>query len=144
MESKAITLGGRSYTLRPLPMRPASRIRKEIGSLLETVQSQATALSASEVTDAGALVNLVVSLSQMALGSIDTIAEWLFAYSPELAEDREWIVDNAYDDEIVSAFLEMVKQLFPFGSLTSSLTGLVAQATLTNSRSRNGEDGRTN
>jgi len=139
-----VTLGGVEYELRPLTMRPAAAFRAQIGERMGTLVDGLGKLERTELDQFDQMAGLVRLVGQAALGSVDQIAEWLFEYSPELASDRERIEAEAYDDEIIAAFVEVLKQLFPFGSLAKSLTGLAGQAISTNSRSVNGGAGRTN
>ena len=143
MQSKTITLGGNEYELRPLTHRPAKDFRLKISAELNGVIGDSN-LEATELDNYEQLSGLVRRVSSAALGSVDKIAELLFEYSPELAADRQRIEAETFDDEFVTAFLEVLKQLFPFGSLAKSLTGLVVQAISTNSRSVNGGAGQTN
>jgi hypothetical protein len=50
---------------------------------------------------------------------MDTIQEMLFAYAPNLMVHREAIEENAYDDEMMRAFLEVLKLAYPFGQIVT-------------------------
>lgn len=143
MQAKTITLGGKQYELHPLTMRPARDFRQKISYELNGIIGEALQLGETELDNYAQLAGLAQRVSSAALGSVDTIAELLFEYSPELQNDRANIEAKAFDEEIIAAFMEALKQLFPFGSLAKSLTGLAAQAISTSSRSANGASGPT-
>ena len=49
----------------------------------------------------------------------DLLIDLLFAYSTELAAEREDILDAAYDSELITAFTGVLSMAYPFGSLAS-------------------------
>jgi len=73
--------------------------------------------------------------------SVDEIEAMLFDYSPELDADREWILENAYDTEAISAFVEVLKLCFPILAAWGLVRGPQAARTVQNSPSRNGASG---
>ncbi len=73
--------------------------------------------------------------------SIDEVIDLLLDYSPELQADHEWLLENAYNDELVGAFLEVLKLNFPITALWGLVSGSRAQATSTNLPSTNGAGG---
>ena len=70
--------------------------------------------------------------------STDEIAALLFEYEPKLKTDKKWLEQNAYDDEIVTAFIEVLKLTFPIMALWGMVTGSRVQQTHGNSPSANG------
>ena len=124
-----MTLGGKAYTIKPLPLRQARQMRERFKDTLGTL---ANAIGQAEKVDVGDLQSLsclFAQVSDVIVGSLDTLADWLFVYSPELAEDRERILDNATDDEVVTAFMAVLEQLYPFGGLRTVLNGLPGRGT---------------
>lgn len=72
-----------------------------------------------ELTNLGSIADLMDKIGGLLAGSIDTVADMLFDFSPALAEDRERIEAEGYDDEIIAAFVEVLKLLYPFGQLAT-------------------------
>lgn len=80
---------------------------------------------------------ILVSLGQ----SMDDINALLFDYVPEMNDDREWIMANVYDSELVAAFIEVLKLNFPILGVLELVRGFKASGTYTNSPSVNGTIG---
>lgn len=138
-----VMLGGREYVLKPLPLRPARALREKIAAQIGGFGQQLQALDGLEVTKLDDIGGLIERLGGTLAGSVDLAAEWLFEFSPEIAADRERIMNEAFDEEVLKAFTEALKMLYPFGGMLNSLSGLAGQASLTNSRSASGGFGRT-
>ena len=138
-----VTLGKVEYELKPLPLRPARALREKIAAQIGGFGAQLKCLDGLEVTKLDDIGGLIEQLGGTLAGSVDMAAEWLFEFSPELAADRERIMDEAFDEEVLKAFGEALKLLYPFGGMLNSLSGLAGQASLTNSRSASGGFGRT-
>lgn len=129
MKAIIVRLAGKDYRVEPLTVRPSKAFRKRVGDAL----SGMTDLIADALRPTGAVGTPVEGpaeisasikeigrlLSERLIGSTDLAADLLFEYSPILAEDRERIENEAYDDEIIAAFVEVLKLLYPFESLAS-------------------------
>lgn len=124
MQTIKISLGGREYELRPLPIRKAREIREKFTESFEQIVDAINQLPNLALDDVHALGDIVTAVKDVLLGSVELVLEILFAYSPELAADRERIEAEAYDEEAIAAFVEVVKLLYPFGSLANVLSGL--------------------
>lgn len=72
---------------------------------------------------------------------MDDVIELLFDYSVELQNDREWILEHAYDEEAIAAFIEVLKLAFPIMALWDMVAGSRVQPIATNLPSRNGASG---
>jgi len=95
-------------------------------------------VNVSDIIGIGSTLPVVVNgLSH----SIDEIKDMLFDFSPELQADREWIDQNAYDSEIVVAFVEVLKLCFPFLAVLDLVTGPSGRSTSTSLPSPNGASG---
>ncbi len=130
MQPITVRLANREYKVKPLPVRPSRAFRQRIGEqisgLTDLVAEVLTPTGeAASVSDLSSLTEMIGGLgqaiSQKVIGSTDLIADLLFEYSPELNTDRERIELEAYDEEIIAAFVEVLKLLYPFGSLTTIL-----------------------
>lgn len=147
MKTVNVEIAGREYTIKELPSRKNADWRK----LLEAETTKLTSLVAdapSVQLNAAGVGELLRRGSDLLLGSVDNLTDLLFAYSPELEKDQDYISENAYDSELIGAFKEVVGLAYPFG-INSTLSQLV-QIGLENSQtspkspSANGEDGMTN
>lgn len=95
--------------------------------------------------DGGANLGQVVKLARILpavifalTGSMDEIIGLLFAYDAKLQTERKWIEANAYDEEAVVAFVEVLKLAFPITALWGMARGPRAQQTSGSSVSQNG------
>lgn len=70
--------------------------------------------------------------------SMDDINDLVYDFVPEMAADRDWLRDNAYDSEIVNVFIEVLKINFPILGVLDLIRGLRAPGTSTNLPSMNG------
>lgn len=124
-----VRLGERDYTIREagaLRAKPwKQRLLDEIAPLLERMNG-ASELKFDSPADLFALLPLAKDLL---VDSAITLLELLFAYSPELEADREYIEAHATDRQILAAFQEVVK-LADFLGLTSQLTRRLGRATI--------------
>jgi len=118
-----VELGGATYTLTQRPIKQAKAwrdaLRKPFGQLAATLEGAGKL----ELTSGTDLAGLVQSLSGTLLGSVDILLDLLFAYSPELAADRERIEREAFDDEALTAFTEVLRLVYPFGQLLALVNG---------------------
>jgi len=112
-----VTLGGREYTIKTLPIRQSRKWREKLagpfGELVDVLEGAGTI----ELNSWRDIAGLVRVLSGRIIGSVDLILDLLFDYSPELRADQEWIEENAYDEEAMAAFVEVLKLAYPFGKL---------------------------
>lgn len=139
MRDIIITLGGHEFTIYELTLRKSQNWRIQANELL----TQFTGIN-EFTTDTEYMQNL-----QRFLGSsLDTVLELVFAYSPQLEAEREWILDNAYEHEIISAFRAIFQFAYPVDFLARSLyqamNGLPDNPTSMNSAEVNGDSGQTN
>lgn len=130
-----VTLGGRDYSLARLELRQASAMRKMINQQVEPIMELVQRAPGIEIKDVEQVGKVLDGLRQVLFNSIEILFDLLCEYSAEISKDREWLLDHAYDEEVIEAALVMVKQLFPFGAAGTMLSGLAANMTSTNSPS---------
>lgn len=134
MRTISVTLGEQEYQIQQLPRRPSRQWRekfaKPIEELLGAVDYAGELLSSPdfERQDLGAVIrkiggSLLGGLSKTLIGSIDQIAEMLYEYAPALQADRERIEECGYDDEIMAAFVEVLKLAYPFSEIVTIVRG---------------------
>lgn len=146
-----VELGGREYILSEKVMGVTQKWREHlrrssvmlifqslddaVGAVLGAVEGGIENIKAEQVIPIARILPMIVNgLSN----SIDDILELLFDYSPELADDKEWLLENAYDSEAIEAFIVVLKLNFPIGALWSLIRGPRVQAISTNLPSANG------
>lgn len=141
--SKEITvvLGGRNYTVAALPIAQAKVWREALAIPFGTLASVLTSANTVELNQLDDIAILVTKFSGVLLGSVDLMLGLLFSYSEALRKDREWIEKNAYDEEALVAFGEVLKLAFPFGVLLEAVTGRMGNKTLPNLPLRSGASG---
>lgn len=106
-----------------------------VASVLGVVEGGIENIKAEQVIPIARILPIIVNgLSN----SIDDVLDLLFDYSPELREDKEWLLENAYDSEAIEAFIVVVKLNFPIGALWNLIRGSRVQVTSTNLPSANG------
>jgi hypothetical protein len=156
MKSITITLGDRTYTVQSLKFKAEREWRKKYDapiSNLITAVSTVKHLSTKQYEQTGELfkeIGMVLlshadELLSALLNSPDTCFEAICDYSPAIAADRAFVEENAYQEEIARAFIEVVKLAYPFGSLLGIATSLgsLEKQTTQSSPSLSGDSGKT-
>jgi hypothetical protein len=137
MKIEKITLGDREYQLAELPLRKAKayreRLREPFGNLVDLFERTPK----TEIDNARQVSQLIRSLSDTLLNSVDMVAELLLEYSDTLATDRDYILDNAYGSQVVDAFIAVLGLVFPFfgtergSKLTKAMAAIGSNSALT-------------
>lgn len=126
MRTVEVVLGGKAYTVTELPVRKNVAWRKELagpfGELVAALQS-APKTELNNLQELGALVG---NLSNLLVGSVETITGLLFSYAPTLKADQKVIEETAYESELLEAFVGVLGLAFPFG-VWGSKAGQVAR-----------------
>jgi hypothetical protein len=141
MRTETIEIGDVKYTVRELKRKANAKWRLAFQAQFTEVADLIEGLPQTDLTPA-AIGNLVRQITNKVGGSVDEMAELVFAYSAELNKDRDTIEEEAYDSEIMAAFTAVLKLAYPFGSLVEMVSGLSslgreAKATSPNSSSVN-------
>ena len=125
MRTIDVVLGGKTYTIRELPVRKnaawRAKLREPFGELATLIQDAAS----KELNDGAGLATVIQTAMGLVLGSVELITDLVFAYAPDLAAQRESIEDDLYESEIQEAFAGVLGLAFPFAQL-----GRKAMATL--------------
>jgi len=139
-----IKLGGESYTVSQLPMRANKAWRDNLAAPFSRITALLEGNQELELATVGDYVSIIQLVSDVALGAIDIIAELVFDYAPVLAKDRARIESEAYDDEMVEAFGQILGLAYPLGRLASVIgIGRSQTTTSPNSPSPSGVNGQT-
>jgi hypothetical protein len=130
MRAATITLGGSRYPIERLPIRKAQAWRARAEGLLAGLP-ELRRLYASEADDAADLVEASLRLYAAAGSVVEELIEVVLTGSPVLEAARDWILDQAYEEE----FLEGLQTLL---LLNAPLAGL-ALGTAQLAPARNGD-----
>lgn len=140
VKTVSVRLGDKDFEIREasfLVSKPwKTRLMKEIQPLFEKLSS-APNMTFEKPEDLFKLFPLAESIF---IQGIEAIYELLIAYSPVLAEEKDYIAENATDRQIVAAFREVVTLADPFGVVAglNRQIGRGTIGTLSNSQSVNG------
>ena len=120
-----VTLAGQKYDIRPLPILQARTWRQAVKEPLQLIISTVANLPELSLQDLEltSIVGLIQHLFSTVADAPDLILNWLYAYAPNIAEDKERIESAAFDIEVAEAFAVVVKQVYPLARLASALGG---------------------
>jgi hypothetical protein len=118
-----VMLGGRSYTVEALPIKASKAWRAQLAGPFGQLAATLEHAGEIDLTSGGDLSHLIQVLSDTLLGSIDLLQDLLFDYSPALVADRERIEAEAYDEEAMTALIEVLKLAYPFGAVLTLVGG---------------------
>jgi hypothetical protein len=124
MKTANITIAGKSYTIKELPIRKSVEWRKMVANEWSELAASLTNAGATSLTDMSAVTAAVQKITEKLFGSVEIATNLLFAYAPELAADRDHIEMNGYESEIIDAFVEVIALAFPF---SGKLRGLMRE-----------------
>lgn len=127
--SAVVMLAGQAYTVVALPIGKAKAWRERLAGPFGDLVGVLEGAGEIELTNGRDIAGLVRTLSGTLIGSMDQLLDLLFAYAPALAADRERIEAEAYDDEALRAFAEVLKLAYPFGELRALISGSGAART---------------
>lgn len=114
MRSVTVTLGGVSYTVQQLPMRPEAEWRKSLQANLEPILALARDYDQIEFDGPADVAAFLSNLAPLLLGAPDIMLRLLYGYSPELARHADAIETSAYSDEVFAALKGVMGLAFPF------------------------------
>lgn len=144
MSTFPVTLGGRTFDVKTLPVKKAKSWRERFSQPLNDLSAQVETIGSVEITSGAQISGFVKTLGNMLVRSPDLIADMLFEYSKELADARDWIEENSTDAEIMLAFTEVLKVAYPLAPLVkTAMSGLGAISTSKKSASPNGDSAPT-
>jgi len=109
MKTIKVTLDDQEYDISELRARENAGWRDLLQEQVAEITTVIQAAPDTNVSDGQALAGLIARISELVLGSVDTILELCREYAPRLP----W--DEAYDSEIVAAFWQILGLAYPFG-----------------------------
>lgn len=127
MRTAKIVLDGKEFAIRELRHRPNREWRKQLEGELNKFSDALAGGAEIEVTDLRAISSLVRAITGLLTTSVDTMCTLIVAYEPALQE----AVENGYDSEIATAFLEVLKLAYPFGNVVDTLRRIGSESRAT-------------
>lgn len=119
---RTVVLGEKKFVVRALSMKAARAWRKDFGEPLQVIIGVLQNAGEIELTSTTHVASLLNEVGPLLLGSVDILVEALFAYSPTLEAEREWIEEHADDVEAMAALWEVLQLAYPFGGLLDRLS----------------------
>ena len=116
MRTAKVVLNGQTYTVEELRSRANQAWRARLQDVFNEVAGALQNAPALELSDGQAVGNLVLLLAQRVVGAVDLIRDLVEQYAPELP------LDEAYDSEIMAAFVAILGLAYPFGEAIQSVT----------------------
>lgn len=158
-----VVLGGKQFTIQPRPIKAtrewkakAEPIIDELINILamiptngqEIVQlvntTQAAAGGNLMEASIGDLLPMLMKIKSKILHFDDIVLDLLYAYSPDLAAQHDFIEENAFDGEAIYALVLVLRLVFPLEQLKMAFRGEASTAILSNSQGRNGTSQKPN
>jgi len=124
MKTVTIVLDGTEYTVEELRSRNNAEWRAELEKHFSEIANAIEELGVGgevEVNDFDAIAGLVRSFSGKLLGSVGIVHEMVKSYLPPNLHST---LDDAYDSEIIEAFIAILGLAYPFGSAVGKLVQL--------------------
>lgn len=121
MPETNVLLGGKEYSIKRLPVRKSRVWRAQFNAKLDTIIGDILELTNLKALDMGDLSAVVTAGKNAVIGLLDEALDLVCEYAPEIAQDRERIEEEAYDNEVVEAFERILGLAFPLGSLLKRL-----------------------
>ncbi len=138
-------LGGQAYEIEKRRFNANEAWRQEVIALLDPLLEKVKGLSPDmEFNHPFELVELVRPLLFEVRGALRAVVDLLLAYAPTLQQDKERILEEAYDEELIDAFIVCLRLAFGFLAKLGNASGLVVQPTTPNSPVASGAVGTTN
>jgi hypothetical protein len=118
-----VELAGQTYSIEALPIRQSKQWREKLAGPFSELTAILGGAAEINLTSGKDIAALVQTLSGTLIGSLDLLLDLLFDYAPTLEADRERIEAQAFDDEALHAFTEVLKLVYPFGELRGLVSG---------------------
>lgn len=119
MKTAKITIDGHELVIKELRHRKNSVWRKKLTGPLQKVTTMLAKGADTELdmTNIPGLIETLKSIGLTVLNSTDIICELLIEYAPE----HQHVFEEAYDSELLEAFVEVLKLAYPFGQALTYL-----------------------
>lgn len=125
-----VTLGGQSYTVNEQPRKKNAAWREKFQADFVEVADALAGAAETDISDSSNIAELVRGLMGQINGAVDKLLPLLGEYAPNIAADMPRIEEEAFESELIDAFIEVLALAYPFGralqaigSLSSGLQG---------------------
>jgi hypothetical protein len=126
---KKVVLGEREFVVKAKSIRKGQAWREKFKGQAELITSVISNVTGVRFDSPQDLARLIVPLKDLLIAAPDIICAMVFEYATELEPDREWILDNARDDEMMLAFAAVLTLVFPFERLALALPKAMTKPT---------------
>lgn len=109
--------------VRPLPIRAAREWRAQFNARFAALTNLLANADQIELNSAADIAQLVGVARDVLVTAPDALFDLLCSFVPDIATDRERIEVEAFDDEVITAFVEVLRLAFPFEGLKAIVTG---------------------
>lgn len=109
MKTVKVILDGKEHEIAEMRSRENAAWRELLQEDATDIMTVIAGAPQTDLTDGQALAALGARITELALGSVDTIGALCREYAPTLP----W--DDAYDSEVIAAFWVILGLAFPFG-----------------------------
>lgn len=140
IETTQIELGERTFEIRTAPFARSRLWRRQLIGEVKPLFEQVAAAQDMTFETAADLLNLWPLAETLLVEGLDLIFEMVISYAEPLEAEREWIEQNATDQQIMAAFQEILR-LGDFLGLMPMMSRRFGQMTIgtsTNSPAPNG------
>lgn len=134
LNTVTVTLGEKEFEIKPLTIRKSKAWRVAFTDALQGLVGPLVNIAGEEFSG-DTVEPLIEGVKGILINSTDVVLELLYAYSPALEKEREWIEENAYETEAFAAFMEVLKLAYPFVTAGQTLVQAGLQDQLTGKRS---------
>lgn len=135
MKAVDVVLGGRTFQIAIKPRAIARQWRKQFKETLMEALTTLNANTSLELTNTTDLKGVMEQVIPLLVDLVDTVAVLFLAYATEV--EAAYLDEHATDDEVIAAFIEVVKLAFPLESVMA-LLGRMGSTILTNSPAPSG------
>ena len=117
MKTVKVTLNDQEFEIVELRSRANAAWRKSLQGPFDELAQTLEGAPEIDLTDGAGIADLIQKASGLAIGSVDILVRLLLEYAPQLEEAAA----EAYDSELIGAFVAVLGLAFPFGSVISKI-----------------------
>lgn len=119
MKTATVAIAEKQYTITPRVITESRQWREKLTEPLKGLAAIFEDRDNIKLDNPDDLKRVFDLFMSSIAGAPDLILDLLCDYAPEIARDRAYIEANGFDYEIMEAFKEVLKIVYPFGTLIS-------------------------
>lgn len=124
MKSIKVALGGNTYTINEQPRKKNAAWREAFQNEFVDVAAAISSAADADITQTGTIADVVRGLMGQINNAVDALLPLLADYSPSIKADMNRIEEEAYESEIIDAFIEVLALAYPFGAALKAVSSL--------------------